>query len=181
MGHSASVSALNDGHQAPWAPGRRSLRLRLRLWLADLLHGLIAPALLERPLVFGDRRRLHVGSGVTLNDALLNVSSGDITLGPNVFLGHRVMLLAGTHDTTATGEDRKRAVPRDGHDIVVEEGAWIASGVIVTGPCRIGAHAVVAAGAVVRADVAPGTMVGGVPARLLGKVGDVQPVASALR
>ncbi|MEY2443252.1 MAG: hypothetical protein QOJ46_2678, partial [bacterium] len=45
------------------------------------------------------------------------------------------------------------------------EGAWIGSGAIVLGPCRIGAHAVVAAGAVVTEDVAPETLVAGVPAR----------------
>ena len=47
----------------------------------------------------------------------------------------------------------------------VEQGAWVGSGAILLGPCRIGAHAVVAAGAVVTGDVAPETVVAGVPAR----------------
>src|SRR4051794_17565674 len=96
------LQAFDNWHHAPWGEPR-SARLRLRLKIADILHGLIAPALLERPLVFGDRRRVTLGENVTLNDALLNVSSGDIRLEDNVFLGHRVMLLAGTHDTNTTG------------------------------------------------------------------------------
>jgi acetyltransferase-like isoleucine patch superfamily enzyme len=165
------LQAFEEWHHAPW--GRdRPLRLRIRLRIADVLHGLLAPALLERPLIFGDRRRVSIAEGVNLNDALLNVSSGDIRLERNVFLGHRVMLLAGTHDTGPTGAARKRAIPRIGHDIVIEEGAWIASGVIVTGPCRIGAHAIVGAGAVVRSDVPAGAKVAGVPAREVGATAD---------
>jgi len=172
------LQAFDEWHHAPWG-GDRPLRLRIRLRVADVLHGLLAPALLERPTFFGDRSRISIGEGVNLNDALLNVSSGTITLERNVFLGHRVMLLAGTHDTAPTGEERKQAIPREGHDIVIEEGAWIASGVIVTGPCRIGANAVVAAGAVVRKDVPAGAMVAGVPAKEIGSSA-ADPLAEAL-
>ncbi|MFT4034161.1 MAG: hypothetical protein QM679_01140 [Patulibacter sp.] len=44
-------------------------------------------------------------------------------------------------------------------------GAWVAAGAIVLGPCVIGENAVVAAGAVVTGDVAPYTVVAGVPAK----------------
>ncbi|NIZ10026.1 DapH/DapD/GlmU-related protein [Pseudooceanicola sp. HF7] len=48
-----------------------------------------------------------------------------------------------------------------GHDV------WIGHGVTVTAGVRIGTGAVVGAGAVVTRDVAPYTVVGGVPARLI--------------
>ena len=162
------LQPVSEWHHAPWGPDR-SRRVRIMHRVADLLHAFMASALLERPLIFGDRRRVHMADGVNLNDTLFNVSSGEIHLERDVFFGHRVMLLAGTHDVRA-GAARGRAIPRDGYDIVVEEGAWIASGAIVTGPCRIGAYAVVAAGAVVRDDVAPYTMVAGVPARPVGNL-----------
>ena len=81
------------------------------------------------------------------------------------FFGHGVSLLTGTHDPTVIGPERKHAIPREGRDIVVGEGAWIASNATVLGPCRIGAHAVVAAGSLVKDDVPEYTVVAGVPAR----------------
>ena len=101
-------------------------------------------------------------------DAVLNVRSGSITVSELAFLGHGVMLLTGSHDPTLAGWDRKYTVATAGNDILIDKGAWVASGAIILGPCHIGRDAVVAAGAVVRTDVSPGEIVGGVPARHLG-------------
>lgn len=59
------------------------------------------------------------------------------------------------------------AVPESGRDIVVEEGVYIGSGAILVGPVKVGAHATVAAGAVVTKDVEARTMVAGVPAKVM--------------
>lgn len=51
----------------------------------------------------------------------------------------------------------------------VDEGAWIGSYSLLIG-CHIGAHAIIAAGTVVRCqDVAPYTMVAGNPARVIAR------------
>ena len=55
--------------------------------------------------------------------------------------------------------------------VVVEEGAFLGVGAVVAPGCRVGAWSVVGAGAAVIRDVAPGTTVAGVPARLLPKRG----------
>jgi acetyltransferase-like isoleucine patch superfamily enzyme len=47
---------------------------------------------------------------------------------------------------------------------------WIGSGAIITDGVRVGRGAVIAAGAVVNRDVAPHTVVGGVPARLIKEI-----------
>lgn len=44
---------------------------------------------------------------------------------------------------------------------------WIGANVIITAGCRVGDHAIIAAGAVVTADVPDFAIVGGVPARVL--------------
>jgi acetyltransferase-like isoleucine patch superfamily enzyme len=51
--------------------------------------------------------------------------------------------------------------------IVIEDQVWIGCGAIILQGVRIGKGAVVAAGAVVCSDVAPMTVVGGVPAKLI--------------
>lgn len=53
---------------------------------------------------------------------------------------------------------------------VIEDGAEIGAGAAILGAVLIGKGAIVGANAVVRHDVAPGAIVGGVPARTIGQV-----------
>ena len=124
------------------------------------------PALF-RPLVYGDRSRLHIAPTAVVNNALFNLSSGQVTVGDYAFFGHNVSILTGTHDFNTFGAERQVAVPTSGRDVVIEEGAWISSNAIVVAPCRIGAHAVVGVGSLVLRDVEPYTVVAGNPARVL--------------
>jgi len=131
----------------------------------------VREAVWRHPYVWGtDPDRVRVAPTAVLNNALLNCAAGTITVADQVFLGHGVCLLTGTHDHRLLGAERLRDIPRSGRDIHVEEGAWLASNVTVVGPCRIGRHAVVAAGAVVIADVEAYAIVGGVPACRIGSV-----------
>jgi hypothetical protein len=132
---------------------------------ADDAYERVRAAALTEPHVWGPPDRIVIAATAVVNDALLNTVSGTITIDADAFFGHGVKLLTGTHDIAARGLERQRAVPGEGRDIHVERGAWVGSGAILLGPCRIGAHAVVAAGAVVTGDVAPETVVTGVPAR----------------
>lgn len=134
-------------------------------------------ALLYRYLAHGDQSRLHIDPTAVVNDALFNLSSGDITVGPYAFFGHRVAVLTGTHDITTFGRERQSAIPKSGRDVVIGEGAWLASLVLVLGPCWIGPHAVVAAGSLVIHDVDPYSVVAGRPARLVRRI--EPPMSSA--
>ena len=122
--------------------------------------------------VYGDERKLHLHPTAVVNDALFNLSSGEITVEEYAFFGHGVAVLTGTHDITTFDRERQVAVPKSGRDVVIGRGAWISTNSLVLGPCRIGEHAVVAAGSVVRADVPPYTVVGGVPARVLSTIAE---------
>jgi acetyltransferase-like isoleucine patch superfamily enzyme len=124
------------------------------------------PALF-RPLVYGDPTRLRIAPTAVVNNALFNLSSGQITVGEYAFFGHNVSVLTGTHDWTRFGAQRQVAVPTSGRDVVIEEGVWVSSHAIVVGPCRIGAHAVVGVGSLVLRDVECYTVVAGNPARVL--------------
>lgn len=131
----------------------------------DLFYENIAQQLMYVPRFFGDRSRVHVGQDVVLNDALINTSSGQVTLEDYAFCGHGVCLLTGTHDYQRFKRERQLAVPEAGRDILVCTGAWLGSNVTIIGPCTIGEHAVVAAGSLVLEDVPPHSVYGGVPAR----------------
>ena len=83
-----------------------------------------------------------------------------------VFVGHGVLFVNDRFPRAATEE----GAPKSDADwtllrTVVERGASLGSGVIVLGGVRIGARALVGAGAVVTRDVAPDAIVAGVPAR----------------
>lgn len=127
------------------------------------------------PRVYGDPAKLHVAGTAVVNDALFNLSSGEITVGEWSFFGHGVSVLTGTHDWRIFGEARQTAVPKSGRDVVIEEGVWVSSGATVVGPCRIGANAVVGVGAVVLEDVPPYTIVAGVPARAIRTIEHDEP------
>jgi acetyltransferase-like isoleucine patch superfamily enzyme len=150
--------------EAASRPGSR-LETWLTWHLSRGLFGRIVRESVERhPFVYGDRERVRVHPTAVINNALLNAASGTITVGEWAMLAHGVQLLTGTHDIGRQGRDRQQAVPTSGRDIVIEPGAWVASGAVVLGPAVIGANAVVAAGAVVRGDVPANTVYGGVPA-----------------
>lgn len=119
------------------------------------------------PRVYGDERKLHVHPTAVVNDALFNTSSGEITVGEYAFFGHGVSVLCGTHDPTVFDRARQRSGPGFGCDVQVGRGAWVSSHALLLGPCRVGEHAVVAAGSVVVADVPPFAVVAGVPARVV--------------
>jgi len=91
-----------------------------------------------------------------------------VTIEDEVFVGHGVMFVNDKRPraTTETGTLRQESdwalLP-----IRVERGASIGSGAILLGGVRVGARALVGAGAVVTRDVPPGDVVAGVPARVL--------------
>jgi len=127
------------------------------------------PALF-RSLIYGDPGRLHIHPTAVVNNALFNLSSGDVTVGEHAFFGHNVSILTGTHDFTKFGAERQVAVPQSGRDVVIDEGAWLSSNVVVVAPCHVGAHSVVGVGSIVLGDVEPYTVVAGSPAKLLRRI-----------
>jgi acetyltransferase-like isoleucine patch superfamily enzyme len=148
---------------------RSKLRSAYCAILKPILRPVIADLLLSEPLIFGDRSRVRVAPTAKVNNAILNVSSGTIVIEDFAFFGHSVAVLTGTHDYEALFYDRQ-FYPTSGRDIEIRTGAWIATGAIIIGPCIVGEHAVVAAGAVVIKDVPPFSIVAGVPARIVGQV-----------
>lgn len=140
--------------------GEQVKRILLRLGFLNL----------RKYIVYGDSTRVKLGENVSLNNAILNVASGRITIGDNVIFGHGVILTTGTHNYGKVGIDRVKAWARSGFDIVIEDGVMIGSGAIILGKVRVRRNAVVGAGSVVNRDVEPNTLVAGVPAKLIREI-----------
>ena len=111
-----------------------------------------------------------VGAGTMIDMGA--VLGGRATVGKNCHIGAGTVL-AGVIEPAS-------AVP-----VVIEDDVVIGANAVVLEGCRVGKGAVVAAGAVVVSDVAPNTVVAGVPARVLkdkdGKTAEKTALIDALR
>ncbi len=94
-----------------------------------------------------------------------------VTIEDEVFVGHGVLFINDRYPRASTGdgslqtEDDWKVVPT-----LIKKGVSIGSGAVIMCGVTVGERAVIGAGAVVTKDVAPGTIVAGVPARLFRKV-----------
>jgi acetyltransferase-like isoleucine patch superfamily enzyme len=97
------------------------------------------------------------------DECLLDLAEG-IRLERQVTLAERVVILThmnvGYHDHPLQAHFPAQAAP-----VVIEQGSFIGANATLLPGIRIGARSFVAAGSVVTADVPPGTLVAGVPAR----------------
>lgn len=109
---------------------------------------------------------LEVGDECFLGDeCLLDLAEG-IRLEPQVTLAERVLIL--THTNVGYADHPlQRHFPASAAPVVVETGSFLGANVTILPGVRVGRGSFVAAGSVVKDDVPPGTLVGGVPARVL--------------
>ena len=94
---------------------------------------------------------------------LMDCRGSTVTIGRNVNFGSRVVFVCAKHDIQSP------TFQHSSHPITVKDYAWISLRATVLGGVTVGEGAVVAAGAVVTADVEPYTVVAGVPARAIGE------------
>ena len=128
------------------------------------------------------RRVLEASERVAIAEHPRSVVAEDVTLGSGSMvcagaivntgasIGRNVIVnTAATVDHHSVIGDHVHLAPgvHLGGEVIVEEGALVGIGAIVLPRVRIGAWSTVGAGAVVTADVPPGTTVVGVPARVL--------------
>jgi len=106
---------------------------------------------------------LTLGKYVALGEYVHCYTVDKITIGDQATISREVFLCCASHDVTSPIMELTHA------PIHVGENAWIAARAIVLPGRKVGAGAVVAAGAVVVNDIEPWTIVGGNPAKFLFK------------
>jgi len=110
---------------------------------------------------------VYIGPGLEIIDQTL---SNLVTLGDRVTISPQVTLVVSSSPNNSKLRDV--VYPRKIGRITIEDDAWIATGAIVLPRITIGKMSVIGAGSVVTKDVPPFTVVGGVPARVIKKIGD---------
>ena len=112
---------------------------------------------------------IRIGRDSLIGEYTVIRGQGGVTIGDRVYTSPMVQIIAVNH----VFDDPQRPFVEQGitaEGIVIEDDVWIGSGAVITDGVRVGRGAVIAAGAVVTKDVAPHTVVGGVPAKLLREI-----------
>lgn len=139
-----------------FAKGRPTIQQEGRLELGHLVR--IWSNINPTQILVGKSGLLSIGDGAYINGALIAVEN-EVRIGKNCYLAPMVQIV--DNDDFGLGEQQVQ----DAKPIIIEEDAWLATRAMILKGVRIGKGAVVAVGAVVEEDVAPYTLVAGVPAR----------------
>ena len=106
-----------------------------------------------------------VGERVFINMGCKFQDQGGITIDEGALIGHNVVLATLNHMIEPDKRAGMTYAP-----IHIGKNVWIGANATVLAGVTIGDGAIVAAGAVVTKDVAPNTVVGGVPAKVIKKI-----------
>lgn len=109
---------------------------------------------------------LEMGANANLGHYSFVGAAGGVRIGANVLIGQRVSFHSENHTFAHTDVPIKaQGVTQQG--IVIEEDCWLGAGTIFLDGVTVARGSVIAAGSVVTKDVAPFSVMGGVPARLI--------------
>lgn len=121
---------------------------------------------LEPHVVLQYPERISIGDYVYINRGTYVTAHADVSIGDRTLIGPYVVINSGNHNY----RDRSTPIRHQGHHtdpIVIGRDVWIGAHAAILSGTELGEGCVVAAGAVVTKEVAPFTLVGGVPARPL--------------
>lgn len=145
----------------------KGLRRRLRRWyysrvLKSMGKGCV---ICDRVLVFG-HEYISIGNEVVLNEGVIlqSCEGAEISIGHHVSLAYGAQVITGGYSITRQGVNHEEHIAQP---IILEDSCWIGAGAILLRGVTVGKAAVVAAGSVVTRDVEAGTIVAGVPARVI--------------
>lgn len=111
-------------------------------------------------------RGLVIGDDVDLALGVLISASGGVYIGDRTLVGYRSQILSSNHRVGSVGEP----IFSSGHvkaAVRIEDDCWIGANCIILPGVTIGRGAVVAGGSIVTRDVPSGSIVAGVPAKVI--------------
>ena len=146
-----------------WRKARRRLR---RYYFSCILGAMGKDVQICDSVIVTDPEYTFLGNRVTINEGVILLTfdaSSTITIGDDVTLSYGVNVITGGLDISDGMYGKKHVAS----SIIIEKNSWIGSQAIILSGVTIGRGAVVAAGSLVNCDVAPNTVVAGVPAKIV--------------
>lgn len=110
-------------------------------------------------------KNIHLGKRVFINAGCKFQDQGGIYIGDDSLIGHNCMIATLNHAMDPEHRGDMTAAP-----VRIGSKVWIGANATILPGVTIGDGAVIAAGAVVNRDVAPRTVVGGVPAKFIKQI-----------
>ncbi|HEY7790831.1 MAG TPA: acyltransferase [Vicinamibacterales bacterium] len=110
---------------------------------------------------------MSIGDGANIGFNCEIFSASRVVVGPGALLAAYTYVIGGDHDFS----DPHASVlsqSRRSQGVVIGEGVWTGAGAKILDGVRVGDHAIVGAGAVVREDVPDYAIAVGIPARVVG-------------
>jgi acetyltransferase-like isoleucine patch superfamily enzyme len=115
----------------------------------------------------GPQGSISIGTQTRVDRLTLLYGQGGLTIGCGCAIAACVIVYTQTNQVDADPGAPVLSQPTAYAPVLIGDDVWIGAAAIVLPGVTIGNHAVIGAGAVVTADVAPWSVVGGVPARVL--------------
>lgn len=110
---------------------------------------------------------VSIGAGSMVGENCFLDGYSGLTIGRNVMVAHSASIIAEDHGFASRRMPIRRQ-PKTRGPIVIADDVWIGCGARILKGVTIGEGAIVGAGAVVTRDVPAYSIVGGVPARVIG-------------
>lgn len=113
---------------------------------------------------------IRIGSDVYIAAGACFSALKGISIGSKVMFGPNVIIRGGNHNTTVLGRymfDVHEKKEENDQPVAIEDDVWVGAGAIILMGVTVGRGAIIGAGAVVTRDVAPYSVVAGIPARVI--------------
>ena len=153
----------------PWGPrpfGHASRQVRATLG-RHMLDFCGTDVNIEHGAWFGTGKGIELGDRSDIGmDALV---MGPLTIGRDVMMGPRCVILSNRHDISSVDEPMNRQGFLPDLRVVIEDDVFVGAGSVILAGRRLGRGCVVGAGSVVAHDVPPWSVVAGNPARVVRK------------
>lgn len=171
---------------------KRTLAVRWRYWRQKQRLGQCGPGIFFEPGVHLMRfpKNIHLGANMVLKSGARLCACNEtahISIGENTTVGYHTYLFASASitignncliapfvylvdsDHSIAREELINRQPNQTAPITIGDDVWIGTGAKVLKGVTVGDGAVIAAGALVKDDVAPYTIVGGIPAKKISE------------